>query len=411
MSKYFPGMSLLAARSRGPLRHRDFRWLCAGVTVDSFGSALTPVALAFAVLDLGGSATQLGLVVAAFALAEVLTTLFGGVLGDRVRRTTMMTGSALASAAVQAVVAGALVLGLASVPFLSVTAVVGGVASALGRPSSGAITPSTVPPDQVGAAVALRRLGSNTAMILGYGVAGLLVAALGSAVAVAVDAVTFAVAAGCYARIRARGPQARHRASLPAELRAGAREVVRHTWLWVLIAQALLYHLVYGGVQGVIGPVVVGQVYGRAAWGWSLAALMSGFVTGGFVTLWWRPRRALAVGVTALSLTACFPLAIAAQGHLAALLLGAFVHGLGLEVFSVWWDVSIQQAVPPDRLARVNAFDTVGSFVMRPLGLALAGPVASAFGARPWLLMVAALMAGSSLLALLVPDVRHLERR
>ena len=408
-------MSLLAARSPGPLRHRDFRWLCAGVTVDSFGSALTPVALAFAVLDLGGSATQLGLVVAAFALAEVLTTLFGGVLGDRVPRTRMMAGSALASGAVQAVVAAALFGHFASVPFLSVTAVVGGVASALGRPSSGAITPSTVPPDQVGGAVALRRLGSNTAMIVGYGVAGLLVAALGSAVAIAVDAVTFAVAAGCYARIgagrAARGPQARHRASLPAELRAGAAEVVRHTWLWVLIAQALLYHLVYGGVQGVIGPVVVGQAFGRAAWGWSLAALMSGFVTGGFVTLWWRPRRALAVGVTALSLTACFPLAIAVQGHLVTLLLGAFLHGLGLEVFSVWWDVSIQQAVPPDRLARVNAFDTVGSFVMRPLGLAVAGPVTSALGTRSWLLAVAALMGGSSLLALLVPDVRRLERR
>jgi hypothetical protein len=195
------------------------------------------------------------------------------------------------------------------------------------------------------------------------------------------------------------------------DLRAGAAEVFRHTWLWVLIGQALLYHLVYGGVQGVIGPVVVGQTFGRAAWGWSLAALMTGFVTGGFLTLRWRPRRALAVGVTALSLTACFPLAIAVQGQLAAVLLGAFLHGLGLEIFSVWWDVSIQQAVPPDRLSRVSAFDAVGSFVMRPLGLALAGPAMAAFGARTWLLVVAAVMATSSLLALLVPDVRHLRRR
>lgn len=404
-------MSVLVARSPGPLRHRDFRWLVAGATVDSFGNALTPVALAFAVLDLGGSATQLGLVVAAFALAEVATTLFGGVLGDRVRRTTLMTGSALASATVQALVAIALFQGWAGVPFLAGTAMVGGAVSALSRPSSFAVTPSTVPPDQVAAAVAVRRLGSNLAMIVGYGVAGLVVASAGSAVAVAVDAGTFAVAAGCYARIRARGPAPTRGASMLHDLGAGAAEVFRHTWLWILIGQALLYHLVYGGVQGVIGPVVVGQAFGRAAWGWSLAALMTGFVTGGFLTLRWRPRRALAVGVAALSLTACFPLAIAVQGHLAAVLLGAFLHGLGLEVFSVWWDVSIQQAVPPDRLSRVNAFDAVGSFVMRPLGLAVAGPVSSVLGPRTWLLAVAAIMAASSLLALLVPDVRRLRRR
>ncbi|MGZ4449113.1 MAG: MFS transporter, partial [Nocardioides sp.] len=62
----------------GPLHHRNFRLLVTGTTTSSLGNAITPVALAFAVLDLGGSATQLGLVVAAYALAEVVTVLFGG---------------------------------------------------------------------------------------------------------------------------------------------------------------------------------------------------------------------------------------------------------------------------------------------------------------------------------------------
>ena len=58
---------------------------------------------------------------------------------------------------------------------------------------------------------------------------------------------------------------------LLGDLRAGAAEVFRHTWLWLLIGQALLYHLFYGGVQGVLGPIVVGDEFGMAAWGWSLA--------------------------------------------------------------------------------------------------------------------------------------------
>ena len=92
-------------------------------------------------------------------------------------------------------------------------------------------------------------------------------------------------------------------------------------------------------------------------------------------------------------------------------MLGAFLHGFGLELFSVNWDLSIQQNVAEDKLARVYSFDLVGSFVARPLGLALTGPVAAGVGFDRWLVIVALVMGGSSLLALLSPDVRRLVRR
>jgi len=107
---------------------------------------------------------------------------------------------------------------------------------------------------------------------------------------------------------------------------------------------------------------------------------MAGFMVGGVITLRYRPRRMLFAGTAFLTLTAFFPLAMALGVGLPVILLGAFVHGLGLEIFSVNWDLAIQQNVPPDKLARVFAFDQVGSFVMRPLGLALVGPVAEAVG-------------------------------
>jgi MFS family permease len=138
--------------------------------------------------------------------------------------------------------------------------------------------------------------------------------------------------------------------------------------------------------------------------------LMAGFVVGGLVCLRWRPTHGLFVGTALLSLTAAFPLAMALSDQLWPVLLGAFLHGFGLEVFSVNWDLSIQQNVPEDRLARVYSFDIVGSFVARPLGLALTGPVAEAVGFQRWLVVVGVIMGGSSLLALLVPDVRHLRR-
>lgn len=137
---------------------------------------------------------------------------------------------------------------------------------------------------------------------------------------------------------------------------------------------------------------------------------MAGFVAGGLLCLRWRPARGLYAGTALLALTAAFPLAMAVSDQLWPVLVGAFLHGFGLEVFSVNWDLSIQQNVPEDRLARVYSFDVVGSFVARPLGLALTGPVAEAVGLHRWLLVVGVVMGGSALLALLVPDVRRLRR-
>lgn len=405
--------STVPVRDRlGPLRFRDFRFLVIGTTTSSFGNAITPVALAFAVLDLGGSAAQLGLVVAAYALAEVVTVLFGGVLGDRVPRQLMMEGSAAGSAVTQAVIAASLIGGWSTIPLLAGVGALNGCLGALSGPSSQAMTRMTIPPEQLSSAVALRRLLQTSAAVLGFSAGGILVAAFGSGWAIAVDGATYAVAALCYSLIRVPTTRAEGvRTSLVGDMKVGFAEVMRHTWLWLLIGQALLYHLFYGGAQGVLGPIVVRDSIGVSAWGIALSALMAGFVAGGLVCLRWRPRHGLFAGTALLSLTAAFPLAMALSDQLWVVLLGAFLHGLGLEIFSVNWDLSIQQNVPEDRLARVYSFDMVGSFVARPLGLALTGPVAQVVGFDRWLVVVGCVMGGSALLALLSPDVRHLERQ
>src|SRR6476620_2485006 len=186
----------------GPLRFRDFRLRVTGTTASALGNAITPVALAFAVLDLGGSASQLGLVVATFALAEVVTVLFGGVLGDRVPRQLMMQGSAAGSAVTQAVIAASLIGGWSTIPLLAGVGAVNGCLSALSGPSSQAMTRMTVPPEQLSSAVALRRLLQTSAAVVGFSLGGILVSAVGSGWAIAVDGATYAVAALCYSLIR-----------------------------------------------------------------------------------------------------------------------------------------------------------------------------------------------------------------
>jgi MFS family permease len=398
-------------RAEHALRHQPFRWLLAGSTVNSLGNSIAPVAIAFAVLDLGGSPTQLGLVVAAYALADVVAVLWGGVLGDRLPRTVMMRASNAAAAGVQGLVALSLIGGWGSLWLLAVGGALNGALGSLAGPSTQAVTPQTVPAAVLRQAITQRRLSQNVAMIAGGGAAGLLVAWIGTGGALAVDAATFLVAAGCFTRIHVPPLPAAPRRHAVAEARDGFREVVRHSWLWSLIAMALVYHLFYGGAQGVLGPIVVGDHISRAAWGYALSAMMAGFVLGGVLSLVWKPRRALLVGELFLVLTVCFPLAMGLSDSLAVVLAGAFLHGFGLEIFSVGWDLSIQENVPEQMLARVYSFDQLGSFIARPLGLALTGPMATAVGERTWLVVVAAAMAVAEIAPFLVRDVRRLERR
>ena len=216
-------------RTEGPLRHAAFRWLLVGTTVNSLGNMIAPVAIAFAVLDLGGSASQLGLVVGAYALADVVAVLWGGVLGDRLPRTVMMRGSNAAAALVQGLVALTLITDRGSLWLLAAGGALNGALGSLAGPSTQAVTPQTVPALLLRPAITLRRLSQNIAAIVGAGIAGVLVAWIGAGGALAVDAATFLVAAGCSTRIRVPSLPAAPRRHALTEAREGFREVMRHS--------------------------------------------------------------------------------------------------------------------------------------------------------------------------------------
>ena len=115
----------LIARLRAALpalHHRDFALLFSGQAISVIGDALFPVALAFAVLELDGSPSSLGLVLAAQALPLALFALVGGVVGDRLSRQKLMLASDLARAAIQAVAAALLIAGVAEIWHLAVLA-------------------------------------------------------------------------------------------------------------------------------------------------------------------------------------------------------------------------------------------------------------------------------------------------
>jgi MFS family permease len=409
--------------SLAPLTHAPFRWLLASRTVAMLGNVVAPVAVAFAVLDLTGSPAALGLVLAARSLPQVLFLLVGGVVADRFSRRTVVVVAAAVSALTQAVAAAAVLSGRASVELLAGVEAVNGAASAFIFPAAAGLTPLTVPATLLQPANALLRLGMNAAMILGAAAGAALVAVAGPGWGLAVDALTFAAAAVLLLPLAL--PAAPAPSPAPAEadetapdlgsspwddLRVGWHEVVSHTWLWVVVLCFTALNASMAGMLGVLGPVIADETVGRAAWGTVLAAQSVGLVLGGLVALRARLRRPLASGLSAMLLVLPFLAALALDPGLAVLVLLATLAGVGVEVFSVGWDVALQENVPTDRLSRVYSFDMLGSFVAIPLGQMLVGPAASAVGTEAAVLGVTALVAAAIGVALAVPSVRRLGR-
>jgi MFS family permease len=393
-----------------PFRSRPFRLLFGGRLTDNLANAVAPIALAFAVLDLGGSPTVLGLVLAARTLPMVLLVLFGGVIADRLPRHLVLVAANVVSAGTQALVAVLLLTGTADLWHLAAIEAVNGVSSAFMMPASSGLTPETVPPDQLQPANALLRLGHNFSFVTGSAAGGALVAISGSGWAFATDAVLFALGAALLGRIRLPRSARLQSNTVLADLREGWSEFRSRTWVWAVVVQFAFVNAATSGATNALGPVVADETIGRAAWGWVLASMTAGMFVGGLVALRGRWERPLLAGTIAVLLEVPVLLVLGLDPRTLPLMAAAFIAGVGIETFTVAWDVSMQSNIPADRLSRVYAYDWFGSLVFIPVGLALAGPVSALVGVRPTIVGAAVVVAVATLTTLAVPSVRNLRQ-
>jgi MFS family permease len=398
--------------SLGPLRERSFRLLFFGGTTSRVGNAFASVALAFAVLELTGSKTDLGLVLAARSLPQVLFLLVGGIWADRLPRHRVMVVSNVVSGLSQGTIALLLLTGQAEVWQVAVLAAVNGASSAFFAPAATGIVPQTVSPPMLQQANAILRLGQNASWIGGAALGGLVVAATSPGIGVAVDAASFLLAALLLAMIRLPATLRMEASNFLAELAEGWREFRSRTWLWVIVLQFGFVNAMVLGVEGVLGPAVAKEdLGGAAAWGLILTAQSLGLVAGGLILLRLRPRRLLLAATLGYLLTIPFVLGLAGPLPVAGLILLAALAGIGSETFQVLWDTTKQQEIPQEKLSRVSSYDALGSFVLIPLGVAIVGPVSEVFGTRETILGAAAISLTATLVVLFVHDVRTIERR
>jgi MFS family permease len=397
---------------RGPFGQREFRLLFLGRTTSLVGSAFANVALAFAVLELTGSKADLGYVLAARSVPQVVFLLAGGIWADRLPRHRVMVGSNVISGLSQSAVAALLLSGHARIWQLATLAAVNGGSSAFFLPASTGIVPQTVPRPLLQSANALLRMGLNASFIGGAALGGVVVGATSPGVGIAVDGASFFLAAASLGAMRTPATLRMEGSSFVAELREGWREFSSRTWLWAIVAQFAIVNSMEQGAEQVLGPAIAkAHLGGATGWGLVLTAGSLGLLAGSFVLLHFRPERPLFAATLGFLLTIPFPLMLSIPASLALVVVAAALAGIGIEVFSILWDTTLQQEIAQEKLSRVSSYDALGSFVLTPLGLAAAGPVAQAAGTRETMLGAAALSLGATLAVLLSHDVRTIRRR
>lgn len=387
-----------------------FRHLFFARLLTVLGNGIAPIALAFAVLDIGGSVSDLGIVVASRSLFNVAFLLIGGVLADRYSRSRVLVSYSLVAAISQAIVAWLVLEGSATVMSLALLGTLNGAAAGIALPASSALVPQTVPAQNLRQANALIQLGIYSGTVIGASLGGILIAAVGPGWGLAIDALGFAFAAPLYRLIRVAAIKVgESQSNILLDLKEGWKEFASRAWVWSIVVQFTIINAAFSGIVMVLGPVIADASFGRASWGIIIAAQSVGLIVGSFLALRWRPRRDLFIGAMLVALCAV-PIFLLSQPTSAPWLVAAFfIAGVAFGLFGVSWAHSLQTHIPPEKLARVYAYDAVGSFVAIPFGELVAGPLAARFGTSDVLLVAALAVVVATAGVGLVPAIRRLD--
>jgi Transmembrane secretion effector len=397
------------ADSLAALRERQFRLLFTGQLISLVGDSFATIALAFAVLDLTGSATDLGIVLAAKTIPLVVFLLVGGVFADRLSRRLVMLTADLARLASQGAVAALVLTHAGTVWEIAALQVVAGTATAFFNPASTGLTPLTIRAELLQQANALRGLSMSVASLCGLAAGGAFVTLIGPGWALAVDSASFGASAFFLARLQLPAQVQLPPQSFLRDLREGWVEFSSRTWVWTIVVAASVGNALTSVFVVLCAYVAKTALGGAAAYTIILGGISVGSLLGGVVALHVRVRRPLFLGSSLLGLVA-LPIALLAL-RAPTLVIAAGGMGLGASsmIFNALWETSLQQHVPMAALSRVSAYDWFGSLAFSPLGLIVAGPAAAAFGTNATLWAAAAGSLVVAAAALAPASVRTLE--
>ena len=401
--KYFEPGALLSFSA--------FRNMLISSTITSVATAAFPIALAVTVLDAGGTATTLGLILAAKVFSGVALAPIGGVWVDRLPRKSML----ILADGFRAIM-GSVVIFInpenISMWILGTIVVLMGVSDAFAGPASGAIIPSLLPDSMLPSGNVVHGIGKRTATIVGPGIAGIIVVSLGTHATYIATSFFFLVGALLLIRID-EGPRITRTGSevhFMNEIREGLRVVWYYKWIAAMIIMASLQLMIVIGVENVLLPVITKRDFGTASVFATAAVLFSlGGAISAVLCVKIKIKHPGLVSVLVWGLFIFAPLVLAFPASREVIFIAYFIAGFSVGPWEAFWSTQVQREVPAEYQGRVFSIDYMGSVGLMPLGMALAGPMVNIFGERELLIGAAVFHLIICAVVLLVPGVKEMK--
>jgi len=374
------------------------------------GASAFPIALAITVLDNGGSASELGLILAARVASGTIFMLIGGVWADRLPRKWIMIGADSFRASLCVVL---LIISANDLPLWAIGLLVFlmGLGDAFGAPAGSAIVPSLLPDHLLPAGNVARGIVAKVGNIVGPGLGGLSIAAIGPDWTFGLIGASFFIATSLIFKIKEPPRQEilEDKPTFLFELREGFKLVWEIKWIAASIAMASFQLMVIVAAETVLLPVITRREFHTdSVFAFSAAMFSLGGALSAVAAIKYKTKRPGLVAISLWGLFAFAPLVLAFPINETVVVLGYFIAGLSIGGWEAYWVTSVQREVPQEMQGRVFSIDMVGSGGLMPIGMALVGPLVFLMGERTFLIGAMVFHVLVCYLVLLVPGVKEL---
>ena len=361
--------------------YRGYRLFWFSNTIFVLGASAFPIALAVTVLDAGGTATSLGLILGARILSGVVFAPFAGVWADRLPRRNVMIGADLFRSAL---VVSMIFFSAPSMPhiLLGLAVFLMGVGDAFGAAAAGAIIPSLVPDEKLPAANVARNIVTKGASIVGPGIGGASVLLVGARLTFIFTAVAFALGTYFLSKIQEDiNGDKREQEPFFVELREGLRTVRDKPWIGAMILMVSVQLMVVIAAETVLLPVISLRVFNSSTpFAMAAVAFSVGSIISALICVKVKVKHEGYVSIFVWMFVIIAPLALAFPVSPTFLVIAYLLAGFSVGPWEAWWASAVQREVPQHLQGRVFSIDHMGSAGLMPIGMALIGPAVAFFG-------------------------------
>lgn len=382
--------------------------------ISNFGNGMAPIALAFGILHLpNGDANLLGLVLGATTVAMLVMSPFGGVLADKFGRIRAVAFADLVGATGLFVQVAYFATGNVPIIVLLIVNINLGLMWGIFWPAMSGVLPALVPDEHLQKTNSVNNLFSNGAIILGAAVGGIIVAGWGSTWALAIDAATFVIGGVLLFSFRhVSAKSAPNENSMFDDLIHGWKIFISYRWIVIGVFGFSFIILAWAAGENILGPLIALEEFNGAK-SWSLVLTFEGIglVIGSIIGIRMKfkyPLRFLLIISFSISL---YMWSMARPQSIWFIAFCALLWGITIDLWTTIWSTAMAREVPREALSRVSSFDAMGTMLLRPVGLAIAGPLSMAIGLSNTLYALAIFSAILILGMLATPTMRNMQIR